>query len=126
MRIWWYTLGAIGHEISQVIINLLFNAHDAIKKLTDRWMKIYIEEDNNFILIKITDSGEGIDINIVEKIMQPFFSTKEIGKGTGLGLSLSFEIIKKHNGFLFYDPDAKNTTFVIKLPIHQPHSEEVI
>lgn len=112
-------------EISQVIINLLFNAHDAVIKLTDRWIKIHIEEDKNFVLIKITDSGQGIDKNIVEKIMQPFFTTKEIGKGIGLGLSLSFEIIKKHNGFLFYDPDAKNTTFVIKLPTHQPQSEEV-
>jgi two-component system NtrC family sensor kinase len=107
-------------EISQVIINLLFNAHDAILNLTDRWIKINIEEDKDFIIIKVTDSGEGIDKNIVEKIMQPFFTTKEIGKGTGLGLSLSFEIIKKHNGFLFYDSEAKNTTFVVKLPYRQP------
>lgn len=115
-------------EISQVIMNLVYNASDAIENNNEKWILIEVTEENNFVEIKISDSGKGIEKGIIDQIMLPFFTTKEIGKGTGLGLSLSSEIVRKHNGSLTYDSNAENTTFVIKLPINQPKpdNDEII
>lgn len=78
-----------------------------------------------YLKISIIDSGNGITPEIIDKIMQPFFTTKEIGKGTGLGLSTSQGILKNHNGKLYFDPSEKQTTFVILLPtIGQKENQE--
>lgn len=105
-------------EISQVILNLISNASDAIENLQDKWIKInfVIDTNNRNIYIIITDSGNGIPQDIVEKIMQPFFTTKPVGKGTGLGLSISAKILKDHNGKLEYISSSANTQFKITLP----------
>lgn len=66
--------------------------------------------------MRITDSGKPILDEVKDKIMQPFFTTKKIGEGTGLGLSVSMRIIEKHNGKMYLDKNAKETTFVIVLP----------
>lgn len=107
-------------EISQVIMNLLFNAHDAIENLPEKWIEIKTDRHDDYIEIRVTDSGKGIAKNIVDKLMQPFFTTKEIGKGTGLGLSISYAIIQKHHGSFRYDLKSANTSFVITLPTQQP------
>lgn len=65
------------------------------------------------------DSGLGIPKHIAEKMMQPFFTTKEVGKGTGLGLSISLGIMEIHKGKLFIDSSLPNTAFVFDLPIKQ-------
>ena len=104
-------------QLSQVILNLLNNAFDAIVKNEEKWVKIELQDkkENGFVII-ITDSGKGIPTAIAEKIMQPFFTTKEIGKGTGLGLSISKGIIEAHNGTLSINSLSPNTQFIIKLP----------
>jgi two-component system NtrC family sensor kinase len=107
-------------EISQVIMNLLFNAYDAIENLPEKWIEIKADRRDDYIEIRVTDSGKGIAKNIIEKLMQPFFTTKEIGKGTGLGLSISYGIIQKHHGSFKYDSNSANTSFVITLPTQQP------
>ena len=66
--------------------------------------------------ISVVDSGNGITEEIAQKIMQPFFTTKEVGKGTGLGLSISRGILEKHGGELYPDIKSLNTRFVIQLP----------
>jgi two-component system sensor histidine kinase DctS len=66
--------------------------------------------------IAVTDSGMGIPKQIQAKIMQPFFTTKDIGKGTGLGLSISNGIMETHQGKLHLDDAPPNTKFVILLP----------
>ena len=105
-------------EISQVIMNLLFNAHDAIENLPEKWIEVKTEGHGDYIEIRVTDSGKGIPENIVEKLMQPFFTTKEIGKGTGLGLSLSYDIVKAHGGELKVETkEGEGTTFIILLPV---------
>jgi signal transduction histidine kinase len=71
------------------------------------------------IQIFVTDSGGGIPPQVVQKLMQPFFTTKGIGQGTGLGLSISKGIIETHHGKFFYDPKSKNTRFVIEIPKSQ-------
>jgi PAS domain S-box-containing protein len=103
-------------QLSQVLINLLGNSFDAVEKLPERWVHLEADEQNQEICISITDSGLGIPANLREKIMQPFYTTKNIGKGTGLGLSISKGLIENHQGSLNYDPNCKNTRFVIKLP----------
>jgi signal transduction histidine kinase len=62
------------------------------------------------------DSGLGLPIEVQEKMMQPFFTTKGFGKGTGLGLSISLGIAKNHNGDLYYNKNSKNTEFILKIP----------
>jgi C4-dicarboxylate-specific signal transduction histidine kinase len=104
-------------QLSQVILNLLNNAHDAIEGMENKWIKIFLETSQNKILIHITDSGSGIPQEVVNKMFQPFFTTKEIGKGTGLGLSLSKSIIERHHGSLYVDSSCENTSFVIELPL---------
>jgi C4-dicarboxylate-specific signal transduction histidine kinase len=104
-------------QISQVVFNLLSNAIDATKFMTDKWVEIKLEMKDSNCVLSITDCGLGIGPEIQQKLMQPFFTTKEKGLGTGLGLSISKVIIEKHNGRFYYDPNLKNTRFVIELPL---------
>ena len=63
----------------------------------------------------MTDSGEGIDPDLIDQIMLPFFTTKEVGKGTGLGLSISKGIVEAHEGDFYYEFYHGHTSFVLKL-----------
>lgn len=104
-------------QMSQVLTNLILNSYDAIHENKERWVKVKVtKEYGNLVKIIVQDSGKGIDPQIVKKLMQPFFTTKELGHGTGLGLSISLGIVEKHGGKLYYDSSYSNTTFVIELP----------
>ena len=105
-------------EISQVILNLLNNAHDAVSEndVLDKWVKIYISHNEEFNIISVIDCGKGISKELSEKILEPFFTTKDVNKGTGLGLSISKGIIEKHGGSLKIDFNSNNTKFDIILP----------
>lgn len=106
-------------QIEQVILNLLNNAYDAVESLPERWVCIDLKVLNKHLQITVTDSGNGISPTIVDKLMQPFFSTKTVGNGTGLGLSISKGIIEAHHGQLRYDSSCANTRFIIDLPLKQ-------
>lgn len=103
-------------QISQVLINLINNAFDAIKHLDKRWVKILYSEDLDYQKVIITDSGKGIPKELKSKVMKPFFTTKPNDEGTGIGLSISKNIIEKHDGFLTINDKKPNTTFEILLP----------
>lgn len=107
-------------QISQVLLNLLSNAFDAVLPLESRWVAIEVSETGSDIEISVVDSGAGISPAIAHKIMQPFFTTKEVGVGTGLGLSISRGIVTDHGGRLELDTSSKNTRFVVTLPRYQP------
>jgi C4-dicarboxylate-specific signal transduction histidine kinase len=107
-------------EISQVLLNLLSNAHDAVAHQPERWIKLSTTHSNDRIEIRVIDSGPGVSRELRAKIFQPFFTTKEVGKGTGLGLSVSNEIAKKHGGELKLDESHAHTCFVVRLPKRQP------
>ena len=104
-------------DISQILLNLLSNSFDALQTVTEKWIKIrVIEQPNKFIQIEVIDSGLGIPAAARDKIMQPFFTTKEIGKGTGLGLSVSKGLAQANGGELMLDTTSPQTKFILKLP----------
>ncbi|MEO6357309.1 MAG: HAMP domain-containing sensor histidine kinase, partial [Ferruginibacter sp.] len=81
-------------------------------------VSIQTKKINDKVEIKVSDNGNGIPQNIVDKIFQPFFTTKPTGQGTGLGLSLSYDIIKAHGGEIKVETkEGEGTTFIINLPI---------
>ena len=106
-------------EITQVLVNIINNAIGAVKELDERWVWVELETVQEVLLIKITDSGQGISPEIADKIMNPFYTTKPTGEGTGLGLSISCRLMEKHQGSLRYNPDCPNTQFIVALPIQQ-------
>jgi len=120
------------HEIQQVFLNILNNAHYGLNQKPlelsgDKFLKIKGEinevEGRNFIRITFHDNGTGIPKNILNKICDPFFSTKPPGKGTGLGLSISHGIVNNHKGKLIFETaEGKYTKVMVELPIHAVES----
>lgn len=103
-------------EISQVLLNLLGNAFDAVEaRAGERWVMIDAVETDYRLQIQVTDCGSGIPDDVARRILEPFFTTKELGKGTGLGLSISKGIIESHGGRLYLDQSCPNTRFVVEL-----------
>jgi len=90
-----------------------------VKNLNEKWIRLKVELLNEKIFFRVTDSGHGISKEIMDKMMQPFFTTKEVGQGTGLGLSISLGIAKSHHGNLFVNQDSSNTEMVLVIPRHQ-------
>lgn len=102
-------------KLSQVFMNLLVNASQAIEKQGEISIKTRYADGR--IRIWIADTGCGIPPQNLQKIFDPFFTTKEVGKGTGLGMSIASEIIKQHNGTITVSSEiGKGTTFAIDLP----------
>lgn len=106
-------------QLSQVIVNLISNAIDAIETLDDRWILLKILPLPKSVEISITDSGPGIPEKIRQNLFKVSMTTKEQGKGTGLGLIMAKQIIDAHGGEIFVEP-GKNTKFVIRLPLAEP------
>jgi signal transduction histidine kinase len=102
-------------QISQILLNLLSNGHDAVVDQAVRWVRIAVEADDREVRIAVTDSGPRIPPELELRIMTPFFTTKDVGKGTGLGLSVSKGIAEAHKGRLVYDPTSPETRFVLTL-----------
>lgn len=105
-------------QLSQVLLNLLNNSYDAIQFLETKWIRLtFTQIDPLNICISVIDSGNGIPIELQKKIMEPFFTTKEVGLGVGIGLSISLQIMKNHRGNLELSTENKNTEFRITLPL---------
>ena len=126
-------------QFEQVVVNLAVNARDAMPdggKLTVRTANVTAAETArydtkgmpaaDYMLLEVTDTGVGIPPEIIDKIFEPFFSTKDVGKGTGLGLSTVYGIVKQTGGFVYPESNiGKGTTFRIFLPRHVPSAEEI-
>jgi two-component system, cell cycle sensor histidine kinase and response regulator CckA len=124
-------------QFEQVIVNLAVNARDAMPeggKLAIGTANVTADQvakfaykgmpSADYVLVEVSDTGTGIPAEIVDKIFEPFFSTKEVGKGTGLGLSTVYGIVKQTGGFVYVDSTpGKGTTFRIFLPRHRPEEE---
>ena len=103
-------------QVSQVILNLLSNAFDAVAERERPWVRVDVLDEGESFAISVSDSGSGIPEAVREKMMMPFFTTKPPGKGTGLGLGISRSIMQSLGGDLVYKGEAPNTTFVARLP----------
>lgn len=103
-------------QMNQVFMNLLVNAAHAIEKQGEIAVKTWM--DGGYIYVMISDTGTGIPPEKINRIFEPFYTTKEVGKGTGLGLSIAYDIIKKHNGEIFVKSEyGRGTAFTIKIPV---------
>jgi two-component system, NtrC family, sensor kinase len=122
-------INIVPQDIGRVLLNLYNNAFYAVNEkltahrspLTDGYkplVSIQTKKINDKVEIIVTDNGNGIPQNIVDKIFQPFFTTKPTGSGTGLGLSLSYDIIKAHGGEIKVESkDGEGSEFMIQLPL---------
>lgn len=109
-------------QVVQVLLNLISNAMDAVENQNSPWIELKIRLDSEQVEFLVLDSGSGVPEDQRDKIMRPFYTTKEVGKGTGLGLSVSHGIAQAHNGSLFLDPSQDHTCFVLKIPRRQTSS----
>jgi two-component system, NtrC family, sensor kinase len=118
----------LGHpqELGQMLINLIVNAAHAIEARHGAGegppqgrILISTEEINGFVQLRIADNGAGIPEAIRNRVMDPFFTTKEVGKGTGQGLALAHNVVvEKHRGQLFFESEVgRGTTFFVRLPL---------
>jgi len=117
---------ADSNRLEQVFINLLINARDAIE---EKWQqpdhkckakKIFLKtySKNGIIVIEVRDTGIGIPQSILNKIFEPFYTTKEVGKGTGLGLSISYSIVQDYHGTIKAETEeGEGFNFIIKFPV---------
>ena len=106
------------HQLQQVFINIINNAHHAmIDDKGSGTLAIRSEFDEETIRVSFNDTGPGIPEENIQKIFEPFFTTKEPGKGTGLGLSVSYGIIQEHGGKIYISSKVgEGACFIIELP----------
>ncbi|MBW2428160.1 MAG: GAF domain-containing protein [Deltaproteobacteria bacterium] len=111
------------NQIEQVFINLLLNAAHAVEENGRVTIQTAVDLENNKVQVEISDNGCGITADDIEKIFEPFYSTK--AKGTGLGLAVSYGIIKNHQGDIrVYSVPGEITRFTVELPIREENSSE--
>jgi len=120
-------INIIPQDIGRVILNLINNAFYAVdekkKQIQNGYeptVSVSTKKNNGKVEIKVCDNGNGIPQKVLDKIFQPFFTTKPTGQGTGLGLSLSYDIVKAHGGELKVETkEGEGSKFIIQLP-NQP------
>lgn len=113
------TIPLDANQMQQVLMNIIINSADAMPGGGTLTIKSSLSSQDNFVEVKIADTGCGISKEVIDRIYDPFFTTKERKKGTGLGLAVSYGIIEKHQGFILVESEeGKGTTFTIRLPIH--------
>ncbi len=126
-------------QLEQILMNLALNAKDAMPeggKLIISTENVTIQEEDQYIhpeltageyvLLRVSDTGHGMDNETVERIFEPFFSTKSPGQGSGLGLAMVYGIIQSHNGHISCESKpGEGTTFKIYLPAIKPGNEQV-
>lgn len=102
-------------EMNQVFLNIINNAADAIEGKGQ--IRITTKQDDQYAIVEIEDSGEGMPEEVRSKIFEPFYTTKAVGKGTGLGLSIVYGIVDKHGGQIDVESElGKGTKFSIRIP----------
>jgi signal transduction histidine kinase len=119
------SINILPQDIGRVILNLITNAFYAVNEKKSLNIEKYeptvsvsTKNAQGSIEVSVSDNGNGIPQAVLDKVFQPFFTTKPTGQGTGLGLSLSYDIVKAHDGELIVDTkDGEGTTFTIRIPV---------
>jgi iron only hydrogenase large subunit-like protein/nitrogen-specific signal transduction histidine kinase len=105
-------------QLKQVYLNVINNACEAMEERQVKKISVRLLKDDRYFITEITDAGNGIPKENMNKLFTPFFTTKKIGKGTGLGLAISYGIIKMHKGDIrVKSTSGEGTTFIIRLPL---------
>jgi PAS domain S-box-containing protein len=135
-----WAVSADATQLHQVLMNLCVNARDAMpqggtltiraenKEIDANYAQMNLEaKPGRYVLIAIEDSGTGMPADVVNRIFEPFYTTKEVGHGTGLGLSTTLGIVRSHGGFInVYSEAGKGTKFVFHLPVAETESDAEI
>jgi two-component system NtrC family sensor kinase len=112
---------ADGHQVQQVLLNLIINAEQAMLQANGRGilvLRTWHDPEQESVLLEINDDGPGIPDDVQPKIFDPFFTTKEVGKGTGLGLTVAYAIVQEHGGRIRLESRIEaGTSFYVELPI---------
>ncbi len=114
-------------QIQQCLINLVFNAVEAMPDGGTLTIKSSYEDFRKQIRIDVIDTGHGIPKELISQIFEPFFSTKGKDKGVGLGLSVVYGIIKEHRGSIYVVSEpGKGSDFIVRLPCEEPRADDVL
>jgi two-component system NtrC family sensor kinase len=118
---------ADAHQLQQVFLNLITNAEQAMEQRADghhHRLTVRTRRTNDSIRIEVEDTGGGIPANLVERIFNPFFTTKPTGSGTGLGLSISLGIVREHEGRIWAENAAQGggARFIVEIPVTVPRT----
>jgi len=114
---------ADAHQLQQVFLNLITNAEQAMEQREGHHHRLTVRTRRNSdsIRIEVEDTGAGIPPNLIERIFNPFFTTKPTGSGTGLGLSISLGIVREHEGRIWAEnPPQAGARFVVEIPVSEP------
>jgi signal transduction histidine kinase len=119
-------INIVPQDVGRVILNLVNNAFYAVTEKQKQnlngyepTVKVNTAKQNGRVEIRVSDNGNGIPQKVMEKIFQPFFTTKPTGQGTGLGLSLAYDIIKAHDGEIKVETkEGEGTVFILQLPVN--------
>ena len=104
-------------RLEQCLLNLVFNAQEAMPGGGDLWVVSDLDDDRKYVLVEIRDTGAGIQADHLNHIFDPFFTTKEAGQGTGLGLSIAYGIAKNHSGHIAVESVVdQGSAFLLKFP----------
>ena len=133
-------INADPNQVEQILMNLAINARDAMPEggrlifetsnvtLDEGYCSMHLgSKPGDYVLLTVSDTGEGMDKNTLEHIFEPFFSTKPAGKGTGLGLAMVYGIVKQHDGYVTcYSEPGVGTTFKLYLPVTEMKDESIV
>jgi signal transduction histidine kinase len=112
---------ADGHQVQQVLLNLVINAEQAMLSANGRGVLVvrsWHDAEEECVVIEINDDGPGIPEELQPKIFDPFFTTKEVGQGTGLGLTVAYAIVQEHGGRIRLESHPSGgTSFYVELPV---------
>jgi two-component system cell cycle sensor histidine kinase/response regulator CckA len=112
---------ADGHQVQQVLLNLIINAEQAMLSANGRGILVvrtWHDPDQESVILEINDDGPGIPDELQPKIFDPFFTTKEVGQGTGLGLTVAYAIVQEHGGRIRLESWPKGgASFYVEMPV---------
>jgi signal transduction histidine kinase len=108
------------NQLRQVLLNLVMNAAQAMAESHLKRVTLSSAAEGSFVALRVSDTGPGMSVEVMQNLFKPFFTTKRRGAGTGLGLSVSRSIIEAHKGTLTAEATpGGGATFMIRLPVRE-------